>query len=119
MTYKTFSFIVGLLISGILLYLIRKSKLHTSLTAWWVTIVIFILGFALYPALIDYIGHFFKVSYPPIIICIVGIGLIIIKVLVMDTYITKNEARYKRLAQKLALLELQIQEKQKNIQSDE
>jgi len=115
-TYKIFSIVMGLLISLSLILLIRKSRLQTVHFAWWSAIITLMLIFAFFPTLIDTLGHYFGIAYPPIIISVVGLGLICIKVLSMDTYITKNEIRYKRLAQKMALLETLIKE-EKNVKT--
>ncbi len=113
-TYKTFSIIFGILIALILIILIRKSRLQTVLLVWWFAIIALMMMFAFFPSLVDLFGHYFGIAYPPIIISVVGLGLICIKVLSMDIYITKNEIRYKQLAQKMAVLETLVKEEQKN-----
>ncbi len=109
-TYKTFTIITGLLIAAALLMLVRRSRLHSTLFIWWSAMIALMLIFAFFPELINLLGRYFGVGYPPIIISVAGIGLIFIKILTMDIYITKNEMRYNRLAQKLALLELKIKQ---------
>ena len=113
-TYKAFSIITGLLISLVLVLLIRKSRLQGVLFVWWFSIIVLMLIFAFFPTLVNLLGHYFGIAYPPIIISVAGLGLICIKVLSMDIYITKNEIRYKRLAQKMALLETLVKEEKKN-----
>jgi hypothetical protein len=110
-SYKLFSLITGLIIAATLIKLVRNSKVHSSLFVWWTSIIGLILVFAFYPTLIDVMGKWFGISYPPIIISLAGIGLLLIKTLSMDIYITKNEIRYKKLAQKMALLEKELKEK--------
>jgi hypothetical protein len=79
--------------------------MHSALIIWWSCIIALMLIFAFFPVLIDVIGKLFRISYPPIIISIVGIGLVFVKILSMDIYITRNEARFIELAQKMAVLE--------------
>jgi len=112
-TYKAFSIIVGLLISVVLILFVRKSRLHSVLFIWWFAIIALMLIFAFFPSLVDLIGLYFGIAYPPIIISVVGLGLICIKVLSMDIYITRNEIRYKQLAQKMAVLETLVKEDNK------
>ena len=109
-TYKTFSLIAGLTVIIFLTILARKSKIHSSHFIWWSPIIFFMLLFTFFPELINFFGNIFGISYPPIIISILGMGLLLIKILLMDIYITKNEIRYKRLAQKTALLEKKLEE---------
>jgi hypothetical protein len=113
-TYKTFSIIFGILISLVLVILIRRSRLQTVLLVWWIAIIVLMMIFAFFPSLVNLLGHYFGIAYPPIIISVVGLGLICIKVLSMDIYITKNEIRYKQLAQKMAILETLVKEEKKN-----
>ena len=92
-TYKTFSVLIGLAVSGCLLFLVRRSRLHSALIIWWSAIIALMLVFAFFPVLIDVIGKYFHISYPPIMISVIGLGLILIKILSMDVYITRNESR--------------------------
>jgi hypothetical protein len=111
--YEVFTTITGLLIVFILIILTRRAKLHTSHLFWWLGVIIGISILSIYPKLVDKIGLILGIGYPPIIICILGLGAIFVKVLTMDMYITQNEIRYKQLAQKLAILEKEMQEMQK------
>jgi len=99
-----------LLITCILILLSRRSRINTIYFLWWGAIISLILIFSFFPALIDIIGKWFGVSYPPVLISVVGLGLILVKTLSMDIYITKNEVRYKTLAQKIALLEKKFED---------
>lgn len=112
MTYKTFTIFSGVVVAFILFFLVRRSRLHSALFIWWSAIISLMLVFAFYPGLIDIIGRYFKVSYPPVLISVAGLCLIFVKILTMDIYITRNEVRYKRLAQKMALLETLVREKE-------
>lgn len=109
-SYRFFSIITGVLISLILILLSRRSRINTTYFIWWGAIISIILIFSFFPTLIDIIGKWLGVSYPPVLISIVGLGLILIKTLSMDIYITKNEIRYKTLAQKIALLEKKLKD---------
>lgn len=105
---KIFSAVTGIFIALILIILVRRSKLNSLYFIWWSLIIAAILVFAFFPNLIDIIGNFLHVSYPPVLISIFGLGMIFIKVLLMDIYITENEMRFKKLAQRMAALELLI-----------
>ncbi len=110
MTYRLFSALTGILISLVLYFLVRKSRVSSLYTTWWVVIIISILLLAFFPGILDFVGNLFGVSYPPVLLTVFGLAMILVKVLTMDIYITKNEARYKELAQKLATLELMVKE---------
>lgn len=112
--YRFFTALFGLIVALTLVLLIRRSRLHSSLFIWWSSMIALMLVFAFYPNLINMLGKYFKISYPPVIISVVGLGLVFVKILSMDIYITRNEARYNRLAQKLALLEMEMREHQED-----
>ncbi|MEA2061862.1 MAG: DUF2304 domain-containing protein [Thermodesulfobacteriota bacterium] len=118
LNHKNFSLITGLVITVILITLARKSKIHSVHFIWWAAITGSILLFAFFPALIDVIGRLFGIAYPPILISVAGIGLVLIKILSMDMYITQNELRYKKLAQKMALLEKKINDQSSEKKSE-
>jgi len=117
-TYRTFTIIIGVLISMILLLLVRRSRLHSALFIWWSAMIALMLIFAFFPGLIDTVGQTFGVAYPPVIISVAGLGLVFVKILTMDIYITKNEVRYNKLAQKMAILELMLKEMEKENGND-
>lgn len=118
-TYKLFSLILGLFVASVMLLLARRSKIRFSQFVWWFSTIGSILLFAFFPALIDVIGKLVGVSYPPIIISVLGLGMIMIKVFSMDIYITQNELRYRKLAQKMGLLEKRINDQANNIKTDD
>ncbi len=111
--YEFFTTITGLLIVLILIILTRRAKLHTLHLIWWLAVIIGISVLSIYPKIVDKIGLILGIGYPPIIICILGLGAILVKLLTMDMYITKNEIRYKKLAQKLAILEKEMEDVKK------
>ena len=109
-TYKLFSLILGLGVAVVMILLARRSKIRFAQFMWWFSTICSVLLFAFFPTLIDVLGKWVGVSYPPTIISILGLGMILIKVFSMDIYITKNEQRYRKLAQKLALFEKRLQD---------
>ncbi len=110
-TFKLFSLLMGGCVAIVLLLLIRRSRIHSALFIWWISIISLMLVFTFFPGLIDIVGGYLGVSYPPILLSVAGLSVFLVKVLYMDIYITKNEARYKRLAQKMAVLETMLNEK--------
>ena len=108
--YKIFSLILSLFVALMMIILARRSKVRFSQFLWWFSAICSILVFGFFPTLIDFLGKLAGVSYPPTLISILGLGLLLIKVFSMDIYITKNEIRYRKIAQKIALLEKSIRD---------
>ena len=109
-SYETFSALIGLLTALILIILVRRSRLHPFYLGWWFGIICVLLIFSLNPRLINKLGELLGIAYPPIIIAVLGLLAILIKILSMDIYITQSEIRYKKLVQKMVVLEREMQE---------
>lgn len=78
---------------------------------WWLIVIFSLLLFGIFPTLIDSVGQFLEVGYPPILIVVLAYVFLLIKLIHMDKYITENEIRTKELIQKIAILENEIYEK--------
>jgi hypothetical protein len=106
--YQWTSAAIGLGIAALIVFLIRRDQLHNRYAVWWlpVALIIGILGIA--PTLVDLLGETLGVSYPPILPMIVAILVLIVKVLLMDIHASRRETDLQRLAQRLAILELEL-----------
>jgi len=105
LTYDLTSAILGLSIAGTILFLIRRDHLHSRHAVWWLFVACFIVILGLFPHLIDNVAKFVGVSYPPTLLFIIGMGMILIKVLAIDIHQSQLERKVRRLTQRLALLE--------------
>lgn len=108
MTYRLFSTLIGFLIASVIIILLRKDRLHTTYSFWWMTVafVVFIVG--IFPQIIDFFGGILGVSYPPILALITGLCLILVKILTMDIERSKQEKQIRILTQRLAILEQKL-----------
>ncbi len=93
---------------AILLLLIRRQRLGIFHTLWWLfsTISMFVLGF--FPSVVDKIGIFLGIHYPPVLPIIVAICLLLVKVLTMDIERTRQEIKIRIMAQKMAAYEAEL-----------
>jgi len=105
MSYQLTSTILGFLIAAIILWLIRRDHLHSRHALWWLmaALMIFLLG--RFPTTIDWLAQYFGVNYPPTLLFLFGLALILIKVLSIDIHQSQLERNQRRLAQRLAILE--------------
>jgi hypothetical protein len=58
----------------------------------------------IFPRLIDFLAYQLGVNYPPTLLFILGMGMILIKVISIDLHQSDLERKIRRLAQKLAIL---------------
>lgn len=105
MGYQLISAVIGIAIGVTIIVLIRKNHLHSGYAAWWLLTAAAILTFGMFPELVDKVGYLLGVAYPPVLLIIIGVCVMLVKVLIMDIERTKQEQKLRRLVQRLALLE--------------
>jgi hypothetical protein len=110
MTAQITAGIIGVLLAGTILYLVRRDHLHGSYALWWLAVAVVILLLGAFPPVIDWLGSVTGIYYPPVLPIIVGIGMILIRMLKMDIDRSQQERQLRRLTQKLAILEQEITE---------
>jgi len=114
MSYQITSAIIGLILASTILWLIRRDRLHVRHAAWWLIMALMIVLLGLFPYTVDAIALKLGVNYPPTLVLVLGIGMILIKALNMDIERSKLERKMRRLAQRLALLDEAISEQKSN-----
>jgi hypothetical protein len=105
MSYRVTSMVLGVAIAGLLLFLIRKDQVHPRYAAWWLLTATAALVFGAFPHLVDRVGSLLGVSYPPILLVVVSLGMILVKMLTMDLDRSRQQREIRRMAQRIALLE--------------
>lgn len=100
--------VIGLLVAGLILILMRKDQLHVTHGLGWVLVAVAFafLGFA--PWVVDEVARFVGVNYPPVLALTAGIAVLVVKILLMDIERSRIELRNQRMVQRLALLEAEI-----------
>jgi hypothetical protein len=102
--------LIGILLAGAILYLVRRDHLHGSFAIWWLTVAAAILVLGIFPPVIDWLGSITGIYYPPILPITIGIGMILIRLLKMDVDRSRSERQIRRLTQKLAILEQELRD---------
>ena len=104
-SYNLTSLILGLVIACVIILLVRKDRLHTRYSLWWLMIALGSIVLGAFPRLIDRIAVILGVHYPPVLLIVAGIGLILIKMLTMDIDRSEQERKLRILVQRLAVFE--------------
>lgn len=99
---------IGITIAVTILVLVRKNHLMVSHAIWWLLVAAASITFGAYPWLIDRIGATLGVQYPPILLIVVGLGLVLIKMLTMDLKRSEQERNIRALTQRMAILESEM-----------
>jgi len=110
--------LIGALLAGAILYLVRRDHMHGSYALWWLAIAAAILLLGVFPPVIDWLGRITGISYPPVLPIIVGIGMILIRMLRTDIDRSRQERQLRRLAQKLAILEQELSTVRRDLASE-
>lgn len=100
--------LIGLLLAGSILYLVRRDHLHGPYALWWLIVAAatLILGFV--PKTIDWLAHLSGIAYPPVLPLIIGLSLVLLRLLQFDIERSRQERQIRRLTQKLAILEEEL-----------
>jgi hypothetical protein len=110
--YRLTSLAIGLAIAFTILWLVRRDLLHTRYSIWWLVVAGASALLGGFPSLVDGVASRLGVTYPPILLVIVGMGLLLIKMLTMDVERSDQERRLRILTQRLAILEGEGRQKQ-------
>ena len=102
--------LLGLLLAGGILYLVRRDHVHGSFAVWWLMVAAGALVLGFFPTLVDRIGLAFGVQYPPMLVALVGIAALMLKLLALDIDVTRRERKMRRLLQKVAILEAEMRD---------
>jgi hypothetical protein len=100
--------LLGSLIAGSIFLLVRRGHLHGAQAAWWLAAAASALVFGLFPGSVDALGQRFGVAYPPMLLVVLAIVALLIKLLLADIALAGKERRLRRLTQKMAMLELEL-----------
>lgn len=110
MTPYLTSALLGILIAGGILLLVRRDHLHGGFAVWWLAMAAAALVIGLVPGSVDWLGRLFGVAYPPMLVAALGLGALLLKLLVLDIDVTRRERRVRRLLQKVAILEAEMRD---------
>ncbi len=102
------SFGIGIGVALSILVLVRKNHLMVTHAVWWLAVAAASMAFGAYPSLIDWIGGVLGIHYPPTLLIVIGMGLILIKMLTMDLKRSEQERKIRALTQRLAILESEM-----------
>ena len=108
LTGQITSAILGIVLAGAILFLVRRDHLHGPYALWWfaVAAATFVLG--VFPGVVVWLGHQTGIVYAPVLPIIIGLSLVLIRLLKLDIDRSKQERRLRRLTQKLAILEQEL-----------
>ena len=108
LTGQITSAILGVALTGAILFLVRRDHLHGPYAIWWFGVAAATLVLGGVAGLVVWLGHATGIFYAPILPIIIGLSLVLIRLLKLDIDRSKQERRIRRLTQKLAILEQEL-----------
>lgn len=96
---------LGLTLAVVILTLIRRDHLYIRQALWWIAVAAVALAVGIFPAGLDQVGRAIGIAYPPMLAAVIAIAAMLIKILLQDVAITRQERQIRRLAQELAIRE--------------
>jgi hypothetical protein len=106
-TYQIVVLIMGIGLAIGILYLVRRDHIYIRQGLFWIFTAFFSLVFGIFPFLIDTIGGTLGVAYPPTLLLLVAIIVLVVKALLGDIALTKVHRDIRRLNQRMALLDVE------------
>ncbi len=103
------SAVLGVALAGAILFLVRRDHLHGPYAVWWLAVAVATLLLGAFPVLVVWLGLLTGISYAPVLPIIIGLSLVLIRLLKLDIDRSRQERQIRRLTQKLAILEEELQ----------
>lgn len=104
--------LLGFGLSAIILFLLRRDHLQLSHGLFWIVVAGFAALLGLWPGSIDYVARIAGISYPPTLLLLAAVIVLLVKALHSDIVNTRIERQVRRLNQRLAMYELEHQGRQ-------
>lgn len=88
-----------------ILYLVRRDHIYIRQGFYWIVIAVVSVALGAWPTAIDYLGEELGIAYPPTLLFLVAIIVLMLKGLLGDIALTRLRRDMRRLNQRIALLE--------------
>lgn len=98
---------LGLGLAVVILWLLRRDHLHVVHGLFWLSVASIAALLGVLPRLIDSLAKWAGIAYPPALLFLVGLMVLLVKALHADIMNTRVEREVRQLNQRLALLELE------------
>jgi hypothetical protein len=97
--------VIGFALAFGILHLVRRDHLYIRQGLFWIATALISLLLAMWPYFIDEAGSVLGIAYPPTLLFLVAIIVLVMKALLADIALTKVRRDLRRLNQRIALLE--------------
>ena len=101
---------IGEALSLTIVFLTRRDHISPLVAARWFALALLVLFVGFFPGIVDVVGEYFGIGYPPIIQVLLALGAAMVKILLMDIERQRLNTKIDRLVQRMAMLERSVEE---------
>ena len=114
MTVVTYIFgiVSALTILVVVFELLRRGRLRERHAVWWIIAGILALIIGVFPATLEWVAGLLGVQVPTNLVFFVSIAILFLVALQSSSELTRLEAKTRTLAERVALLELRVRERE-------
>ena len=107
-SYQWTSAVLAIGIAVTILWLVRHNHLHARNAIWWVVVAVVVALIGSLPGFVDWVAIRLGVSYPPMLVILVGLGVVVYKLLYADIERSRQQQQIRILTQKIAVMETHL-----------
>jgi hypothetical protein len=96
---------LGIGLGTIILLLVRRDHLYIRHGVFWMVVALVSAALGVWPSLVDRIGQATGVAYPPALLLLLAIMMLIVRAVISDMAFTRLSRDVRLLNQKIALME--------------
>jgi hypothetical protein len=108
--------LLGLGLAAAIMWLLRRDHLHLGHGLFWLLVAVVAAALGVWPGIIDKAAGITGIAYPPALLLLIAVVMLLLKILHTDILNTRIERQVKRLNQRLAMYELEFQRSGMEIQ---
>lgn len=97
--------LIGFGLAASILYLVRRDHLYLRDGLFWIVVAMVSLLMGVWPGVIDVVGAWVGIAYPPAFLFIVAILVLLVRSLIADITTTRLLRDLRRLNQRMAMYE--------------
>lgn len=112
-SHQVTSAVIAIALAGAIIWLVRHNRLHARNATWWILLAGVIAITGTVPGLVDSVAATLGIHYSPILAVLIGMAIVLLKLLNTDIERSKEQQQIRILAQKVALLEAQLESQSK------
>lgn len=109
-SYRLTTTLIGVLIFILIFLLVRRGKLQEKYALVWFGIGFIVIVLGMFPSIIDQIATITGVTYPPALLFVLAVAVLLIQVLYLFIFSSQNEIKIKSLMQQVAVLNRLVEE---------